>query len=422
MEQYQLEQSERDESIGIKFKETDQCVLCGLCIPHCPTYHLTQNEADSPRGRISLIQALGNGKLLADEHLRRHLDRCLVCRNCEKVCPSRVPYGELIDSARSYLDSTDQHHPPHETTLAQLLDTVVEKSRLKKTAKAIRLYQQSGAQWLARKSGILKGLNLDGLEQLLPNVPDNSPLLPLYPAAGKKVGSVALFTGCIGEVMDSGVIPASVNLLTRIGFDVLIPQEQVCCGSLHHHNGKMEGAKQLANKNSSVFSTLKLDAVIGTASGCSAHLHEYADHYGEESSLPAIYDICDFLAAIEWPDHLKFKSLEKRIALHEPCSSRNQLNAMKSVEQLLSKIPGAEFDYLENNQRCCGAAGSYMVTQPEFASSLRSEKQQAIKKLDCDLLLTTNIGCSLHMQAGLDEKYEIKHPIEIIDQLLINTD
>ncbi|OOZ39150.1 hypothetical protein BOW53_12675 [Solemya pervernicosa gill symbiont] len=398
-------------------KETDQCVLCGLCLPHCPTYHLTRNEAESPRGRISLMQALARGQLQADAELKGHLDRCLVCRSCERVCPSQVPYGKLIDEARALFAPGAAQSSSRSVPLQQLLDSVADKQgRLRQVAKGLRLYQRSGAQWLARQSGLLRGLKLDGLEQALPNVPEPLNLKSYYPPQGEKRADVALFTGCIGEMMDDGTLPSAIKLLNILGYGVQIPVSQGCCGSLHQHNGEPEQAKSLAHINVTAFNGLEVEAVIGTGSGCTAQLREYAARYGEENGFKvAVYDICDFLATIEWPEQICFRPLKQRIAIHEPCASRNLLNGMASVQKLLAMIPELVARPLANNNRCCGAAGSYMVTQPALADALRREKLSAITAASADAVVSTNIGCALHIQAGRPG-LELHHPIALLLQ------
>lgn len=398
----------------------DQCVLCGLCLPHCPTYRLLRNEADSPRGRISLMQALADGRLQPSSQLQEHLDRCLACRACERMCPSRVEYGKLIDATRSELKQSGQlRHPRH---LRMLLRSVTEISRLKRIAAALRTYQRSGLQWLAHKSGMLKGLDLESLETLLPAIPDARHFNSHYPAQDKRRGSVGLFIGCIGSIMEGDVHSATIELLTRLGFDVHIPAAQGCCGSLHQHNGAVDTARQLAERNRLAFAGLDLDAVISTASGCAAQLFEYGSLYGGELALPApLFEICDFLQQ-HWPtDAPALKARPLQAALHLPCSQRNVLRKADAVEKLLSRIPELQLEPLEENDQCCGAAGSYMLTQPDNAAALRQRKLEAIRKQQPELLLSNNIGCALHLAGGLKNQgidVEVMHPVVLLAKCL----
>lgn len=388
----------------------DRCVMCGMCLPHCPTYRLLRNEADSPRGRISLMQALIRGQLDADASLLEHLDRCLACRACERMCPSKVEYGKLIDATR------DRLHEQKPKRLKILMESVTDIGKLKVTATAMRTYQRSGLQWLARKSGVLKGLDLDALETLLPQIPDAVKLNQHYPADGPPRGEVGLFIGCIGSIMEGEIHLATVHLLNRLGYSVRIPASQGCCGSLHQHNGESDTAQTLATANIHAFAGMKLDAIVSTASGCAAQLFEYQTLYGE--ALPApLYEVCDFLAQ-HWPDDGPALSAQPvKAALHLPCTQRNILRRPDAVEKLLSRIPELELEALAGNDQCCGAAGSYMLTEPEIANRLRRPKLEAIEVQHPQLLLSNNTGCALHIAGGMKERgidIEVMHPVVLL--------
>jgi glycolate oxidase iron-sulfur subunit len=398
----------------------DRCVMCGLCLPHCPTYRLLRNEADSPRGRIALMQALAAGRLQPSKPLLTHLERCLACRACERMCPSGVEYGKLIDSTREELRHRGQLE--HPARLRMLLQNVTDIPRLQRIAGAMRAYQRSGLQWLTRKSGVLKGLDLESLETLLPAIPEPKHLHQHYPAVGKRRGAVGLFIGCIGSIMEGEIHAATIGLLTRLGFEVHVPSSQGCCGSLHQHNGDEETARHLAERNREVFAGLELDAIVSTASGCAAQLYEYGTLYGGEDELPApLYEVCDFLQQ-RWPvDGLPLQSLPMRVALHLPCSQRNVLRTPDAAQRLLERIPGLELEPLEGNDECCGAAGSYMLTQPENADALRRRKVEAVKRQQPRLLLSNNIGCALHLAGGLKAQgvdVEVMHPVVLLAQSL----
>jgi len=397
----------------------DRCVMCGLCLPHCPTYRLLRNEADSPRGRIALMQALADGRLQPSPELLTHLDRCLACRACEQMCPSEVEYGKLIDGTRVELKHAGKLKQPRQ--LRMLLQSVTDIPRLRQIAAAMRAYQRSGLQWLARKSGVLKGLDLDSLETLLPAIPEAKHFHSLYHAHGKRRGAVGLFIGCIGSIMEGEIHAATIKLLTRLGFDVHIPSSQGCCGSLHQHNGEVEIACQLAGRNRRAFTGLGLDAIISTASGCAAQLFEYDTLYGGESALPApIYEVCDFINR-HWRDDLHLSAQPLRAVVHLPCSQRNILKSPDVVNALLQRIPALQFEALPGNDQCCGAAGSYMLTQTDNASALRRIKIEAITRLKPQLLLSNNIGCALHLAGGLKEQgiaIEVMHPVVLLAKSL----
>ncbi len=389
----------------------DQCVFCGLCLPHCPTYRQGGGEPESPRGRISLIQGLLRGTLAADRALVAHLDHCLACRACERMCPSKVPYGRLIDAARERLLSAGQRSTP--APLARLLDAVESPGKLQKTASALRLYQRSGVQKLARGSGLLKGLGLDGLERQLPAIPQQRALHEHYPVADgiEARGRVSLFRGCIGSLLEGEVHERAIGLLNRLGFEVFVPADQGCCGSLHQHHGDHARALELAQRNARAFAGLELDALLGSTVGCVAQLLEYPQALESELGAP-VFELCDFLGQQVWPGSLRVRPVNKRVALHLPCSQRNIMRRADAPAELLSRVPGLEVVELPGNELCCGAAGSYLLTQPERAEALAEPKREAFVGLGAELLVSNNIGCANHI-AG--ESIEVLHPLQLIN-------
>lgn len=392
---------------------TDRCVLCGQCLPHCPSYRLWHNEADTPRGRISLVQALARGQLEPTPTLLRHLDRCLGCRACERMCPSLVEYGHILDQGRALLHPQQQKNP----NLQRLLESVADREGMQNKAGLLRLYQRSGLQSLARHSGALKALGLAEQEAALPAIPKGSKLADHYPALGQERGQVALFTGCIGNIFDGAVHQAAIAVLTRLGFAVTIPASQGCCGALHQHNGEPEQAAALARRNIAAFS--KVEAVIGCATGCGAQLHEYQNLYGEGLKAPFI-DVAEFVIR-HWPENLTVHPLPQRAFYHLPCSQRNVLRQPDSTARLLAPIPELTLSPLPGNESCCGAAGSFLLTQPEAAAELRQPKLAAIAEARPDVVLSTNTSCALHLRQGLEQQglsIPLRHPIELLAEAL----
>ena len=405
---------------------TDRCVKCGLCLPHCPTYGKTQNEGESPRGRIALIEGLANGQLALTPHLAAHLDSCLTCRACENVCPSEVQYGTIIDAGRALVAA---HRPP--SAREKLLNGIMTRPPLLRLgARLLRLYQRPGLRRLVRGSGLLKLAGMTRLDALLPPIPPVRTLQEYYPPLGTdKRGDVALFTGCVASVMDTETLNAAIRLLTACGYGVHVPRTQGCCGALHMHSGAAQQAHALAMQNLDAFNGLKIDAIISTASGCGAPLAEYYKIDENDSRLKIfsenVRDIGEFLASIPWPENITFAPLAQRVAVHESCSLRHVLHQHAHAYTLLRKIPGIDVVALPGNARCCGAAGTYMITQPAMADALRKDKLAALKdtaaQMPVHILATSNIGCALHIAAGLREagqEIEVIHPVTLLARQL----
>ncbi len=390
--------------------EAGLCVACGLCLPHCPTYRKTRDEAESPRGRISLMRALASGALVPDEKLIGHLDSCLACRACERVCPSQVPYGELIDAARA-----DGGRPRRGLGAIGLLTY----PRLRRFAGFwLRAYQRSGLQRLVRASRMLGKGRLATLEAALPDAISATALQPRYPARGASRGTVALFTGCVTELLDRETLRAAIVVLNHVGYDVHVPPTQACCGALDWHHGRRDRALALMRQNLGAFHDSRYEVVVSCASGCSAMLAEYDRHVsGGEALSSRVKDITTFLASMAWPEAAALKPSSQRIAVHDGCLLRNALREERSPYRLLSRIPAATVFPLTDNHLCCGAAGSYFLDHPGMARQLRDDKLRHLKAAAPDVLATTNTGCALHLRAGVRAagmNIEVVHPVVLM--------
>ncbi len=380
--------------------EADRCVACGLCLPHCPTYHKTGSEADSPRGRIQLISAVARDILPANERYQDHINGCLSCRNCETVCPNGVHYGGLIDSARAGIAK------PSNLT-SNLTNILIQKPVLMRlVAQLLKLSQHLGL--LKIVSALIPTFKKP--IALLPQLPTQQNWLALYPTSQNKKGDVSLFLGCISNIVDTDTLRASVFVMNYLGYDVHIPKAQTCCGGLARQQGDSALAEVYIEKNNAAFN--KANPVITIASGCGAGLHDYANLNTQ--------DISAFLMQCDWQD-IALQPLADAIALHEPCTLRNVLKTHVAVMQLLKKIPNANLQNLSGNTQCCGGAGAYMLTQPDMADALLKDKLNAIDKSNVTLLATSNIGCALQIAAGLraqNKSVKVVHPVSIIAKQL----
>jgi len=289
---------------------------------------------------------------------RLHLDNCLQCRACETVCPSHMAFGQLFDQARVQL----LVKPSWLAKLALML--IENKIWLRRLMPLLALYLKSGLQKPLRRSGLLKQLHLAEAKALL-GKPALQALSERYPTSVTQRGRVALFTGCIAEHFDRETLLAAIKLLNAIGYEVLVPPQQGCCGAIHQHNG--QSAAGLIDTNIAVFNALNVDAVLHTATGCGAMLSEYQnDDEAGQLFRQRLCDISEFLV-LYWPDDLQLMPSSLKVAVHEPCSQRNILKNQAAVYALLQKIPGLSVVSLADNHICCGAGGSCMLTHPAYA-------------------------------------------------------
>lgn len=382
---------------GPYIPEVGECMRCGICVSSCPTFRLFQIDEETPRRRIRTISKIliENQTISIDE--RQHLDNCLQCRACETVCPSRMDYGQLFDQARARLTAKP-------SWLARLAFRLIEnKGWRTKLMPLLAVYLKSGLQKPLRSSGLLKKLHLSDAEALLTK-PSLQTLVAVYPASVTKRGRVALFTGCIAEQFDQKTLLAAIKILNTIGYEVLVPRQQGCCGAIHQHNG--QSAASLIENNISVFNALDVVAVIHTATGCGAMLSEYQD---DGVFRQCLYDIHEFLLK-HWPDDLQLRRSKLKVAVHEPCSQRNVLKNQQAVYALLQKIPGISIVALADNHICCGAGGSYLLTHPENAEQLRGFKREAIVAASADVVVSGNFGCGVYLNA---DGGGVAHPLHL---------
>lgn len=386
--------------------DAGECMRCGICVSSCPTFRLFPIDEETPRRRIRTLSKIlvENLPISADERL--HLDNCVQCRACESVCPSRMAYGQLFDQAQAGLKVNP-------AWLAKLAFRLIEnKDWLRRLMPLLAVYLKSGLQKPLRRSGLLKKLHLADAEALLAK-PALQALAVSYPASVKTRGRVALFVGCIAEHFDRETLLAAIKLLNAIGYEVVVPPQQGCCGAIHRHNG--QSAAALIDNNIAVFNTLDVDAVLHTATGCGAMLSEYQnDDDAGQLFRQRLYDINDFLLEF-WPDDLQLTASELKVAVHEPCSQRNVLKNQQAVYALLQKIPGLSVVALADNPICCGAGGSYMLTHPDNAGQLRALKQQIIAATSADVVVSGNFGCGIFLGA---DGGRVEHPVQLLARQL----
>jgi len=399
--------------------DADRCVLCGLCLPHCPTYRLTRDENESPRGRISLIRAMATGVLPVDRQIATHLSRCLACRACERSCPSGVRYGRLIEAGRTAV-SAALGIPVRQRVALSLLE---HQALINLFARILRACEQVGLRWLLRASRLMRWIGLDRADALLPAFSPAPRLAETYPAHGRQRGRVALFTGCLTRATDANTITAAIRVLTRYGFDVWIPKGQTCCGGLHREAGDAEGAQSLLARNNRAFDATEPIPVIALASGCGAALRGgTTTGTGDMALARRVQDVHAFLVDLELPSGLTLVPRNETVLVHDPCSLRNGLRDEQAVYRLLQRIPGLRVEPLADNSLCCGGAGGYILREPEFADRLRESKLELLARQRPDHVVSANLGCALHLSAGLRKRgldLEITHPLVLFERSLM---
>lgn len=380
----------------------DQCVMCGMCQPHCPTYQVNHIESESPRGRLSMILGIAQNQLNADESVLQHLYNCTGCGVCEAMCPSRVSYMQLLDDSKYLLRSKTRQGLAN-TILLWLVRHPARYGLLKKLLQSTRLGN------ILRRFGLLDKQTA-AVQQRVNRNPEQAQLQSMHPANGEAKGNIALFTGCITQLFDQQSLEDSITLLTHCGYNVHLPIGQVCCGAMHQHNGQPNIAAELIERNRQLFDSKRFDAIIGSATGCTSQLKAM------NSNRPVI-DIMQFIAEHQLIEQLTLTPLNLRVAAHRPCSQ--QLNNALLI-QLMQAIPEIKIQSLHSNATCCGAGGTQLIKPTTPSLALRKIKSDDINQQAPDVIITTNFGCALQLASGLTEnlsknkQIEIYHPVSLL--------
>ncbi|WP_052487279.1 (Fe-S)-binding protein [Gordoniibacillus kamchatkensis] len=438
--------------------EANRCVQCGYCLPACPTYISMGKESASPRGRINLVKLAAEGKIDIADDLAQPIDLCLGCRACEVACPVGVPYGHILESAKEAIaDRQAQRQPSaagraaapagQQSAAARTPSSRKERwpdrlkrlamtqlfpypGRLRAAGNMLWLYQKSGLGRLLRRTKLLSGLSepMAAFEQVLPAVePPHKRYAwgSVFPAKGEKKARVAFFAGCMMDAMMSRTNRLTIELLTLVGCEVVVPGRQTCCGALHAHQGLKAQAQELAKANIAAFEQSGADLYINNAGGCGAMLHEYGDllaadeawaerarHFSEKSK-----DVTEILHQY---GPLPFtRERHGVITYQDSCHLRNVQGVRTPPRELLKSIPGATFVEMEGCDQCCASGGIYNLLHFRESMNILDAKMNKANVTKADTIVTTNPGCLLQMRLGVERKAENREmeALHIVDVL-----
>jgi glycolate oxidase iron-sulfur subunit len=377
----------------------------------------------SPRGRIHLITAVNESRIEPSEVYTDAIEQCLVCRACEAACPSGVPFGRLMESARAQI-SDGRERPGWGRALEWLVfhQLIGHPGRLFALGGLLRAYQRSGLRELVRRSRLLRVLapRMADLEQMLPALPRRffHPRRDFFPAPGKARARVAVFTGCVMPMLYPSVHWATIRTLNRNGCDVYVPSEQVCCGALNVHSGERDAAREMAETNLGAFAHLPIDALVVNAAGCGSTLKEYGEIHPRGDHLASkVRDIHEFL--VELGFRQPRGEVHRRVTLQESCHLVHAQRVSSAPREILQSIPGLTLVDMAHPDRCCGSAGSYSVTHPEMSTRLLDQRMAEARATEADTIVTANPGCLLQLQAGVRRHgldMDVKHIVELLDE------
>lgn len=394
-----------DPALADAEKNLRACVHCGICTATCPTYVLTGDERDGPRGRIVMMQNMLEAHAVPSPETVHYLDRCLSCLGCRTACPSGVNYPRLIDTARAHIE-THYARSFGERALRWLIAHVLTRPDL---SRAMLTLAKLSAPLHFLLPGRLRIMADKGAAMRTGN--RQSEVLP----ASTDAKRIALMPGCVQKALASEIDEAVARLLARRGF-ALVPVEGAgCCGSLVHHLGREADAKAWAKRAIESFERAggTFEAVLITATGCSSHLRDLAHLFADDppwrdraaNFAAKVKDFCELVSprGAENPHRL-------RVAYHAPCSLQHGLRIFGLNETLLTAA-GFDVQAIPEGHLCCGSAGSYSILQPELAEAMRARKLDNIAMLEPDVIATANIGCLEHLSGGIP----IVHVAELLD-------
>jgi glycolate oxidase iron-sulfur subunit len=380
-----------------------QCVACGLCLPHCPTFRITGRETASPRGRIAAMRAVAEGRAEADESFATMMDECLACRACEAACPSAVPFGRMIEAAR-----------------AQIEPRRVARARgVKRIGLTMVLPRQRLVRLATYGLALMQALHLDALipkrlRAATPRVSLREMRTPL--PAGQGDGPVAaLLTGCVMDAAFRPINRSTLSLLANSGYRATVPKAGGCCGALAMHYGHPEAAKKMAKAR--IAAMEGADVVVVNSAGCSAHMKTYGELLADDPAWAArahalearVRDVVEM-------DLTPASAGLGRVAVHDACHHVHAQGIAAQPRKLL-RDGGAECVEIANGTQCCGAAGLYSVTQPELSAELRRRKAQAIAATGAPVVAVANPGCAMQIAQGLKEigaDVRVAHHVELV--------
>ncbi len=420
--------SERDAhpffSLG-EYEGLMQCVRCGFCLPHCPTYRELKTEPASPRGRLALMKSVADGAVKPDADFAKHMHLCLDCRACEPACPSGVPFGRLLEKTRARID---RKRP--KGLLGRLVRVLGFRILLFHPAliefllMPLRLGEALGLRHLFRR--MAPSGRLADIEAMLPDLPLKAPgaTLPrLIPPVGPMRARVGLFTGCVMQSLFTKVNRDTAEVLRQNGCEVVIVPRQGCCGALHVHEGRRREGKTLALRNLDAFRGLEFDAIIVNAAGCGSTLKEYGALLGDNPALSEeaeqfagkVSDVMSFLdrLGVVPPPH----PVQERIVYDAPCHLLHAQGVEKAPLNVLSRLSGVEIVEGPDSAWCCGSAGIYNLTHPGVSREMLDRKMKTIIPLRPDVIASGNPGCMMQLKWGAARwgvAARVCHPVELL--------
>ena len=396
----------------------DDCVHCGFCLETCPTYVLWGAEADSPRGRIVLINDGLNAEGPMSDEMVTHFDRCLGCMACVSACPSGVRYDRLIERVRPQVERRHKRTPGERALRKLLFETLPHPKRLRALAPMLAVSRRMGAERALPE-------RLAAIAKVAPQAPAGraakAGVPELTPAMGTARGRVGLLLGCVQRVFYPAVHRATVHVLSAEGFEVVAPALPDCCGALEFHSGAEGPAARRAQATMAAFTEAGVDHVVVNAAGCGSAMKEYGELLGTTEARAfsqKVRDVTELLASVE--ARAPRGPVPLRVAYHDACHLAHAQGVRTPPRDLLRAIPDLELiEVGAERDVCCGSAGIYNLVQPEAAAALGARKARHLIDTGAQAIAAGNPGCAAQLDLHLRElgcPLPIHHPVELVSR------
>jgi glycolate oxidase iron-sulfur subunit len=375
-----------------------------------------------------MIRAVADGHLMMTDKFKDSLSFCLNCQACVTACPAGVEYGQLFEAAQQQIAENEREKRGRAAYKEIILNWIfTDLKNLKLIAVLIRLYQLTGLEKFVQKSRVLKifSKKMHELSYITPKVQKRTEYITnnIVLDSERKNIRVGVLLGCVQDIFFRDVNQDTLDVLSLNGYDVFVPSENVCCGSVHGHNGNLEAAHQLAKKSIEIFENAKVDYIILNSAGCGAYMKEYGklfkddSHYADraERFSKKVKDISELFVEHGWKKPKKVDNL--KVTYHEPCHLVHTQRVSEQPKEIIKGIPGIDFLELPESTWCCGSAGIYNITHYEDSMKILHRKMKNIKSTNCDWVVTGNPGCMIQLLYGA-KKYgvdvEVIHPVSLL--------
>ncbi len=408
------------------------CIHCGMCLQVCPTYNITFDESSSPRGRIRLIKYVAEGKLPVTKKFTYEMNYCLDCQACETACPAGVKYGTLVEAARVQVE-----HSEYTSSLSRFLKKIIFRliipdfKKLKFVSRILKFYQRFRVNIIIEKMLQIFSSNLFEINKLAPKISDffSDEIFPEIVKPDRESKFKVLFpVGCLMNVMFADINKDTVELLMKLGCEVIIPKNQTCCGSLMAHNGDMEQARKLARETIDKFDLYDFDFIISNSAGCGAFMKEYGHilkndiNYSKRAKQfsEKVKDISEFL--YNNFDFSRYKAQNKiYITYHEPCHLVHTQKISDEPKLIFMQIGNVKLIPLNESTWCCGSAGIYNVVNYDDSMKILQRKMENIRNTRAEIVMTGNPGCLAQLEYGtkkFDVDIKVLHPVTLLNQII----